>query len=324
MKKRILSAISFVVIFSVVFCNVFTTHASSPNGDINGDGKVNSMDALIVLQYSVGLSVDIKDFRAGDVNGDMILNSVDALIILQVSVGLIKLEDYSSESTTPERTTTRITTTRKTTTESTTATPSAIYNALAPQRKFGFNGAYDWGSKFVNFYLSTIRIYFTYDNKDWLVEFWKGEYSASTVGCEVGFYYREHNQMALDTMGPDNLLYKSVENQDAMPVSMKLWQYEKSTDSTPIQKIDYSKHLCWWAADFETGLLENHRDQTTLVMLATIDFPTENMVNLVVNQLKEKEFIEGNIQSYNNYETYSVNSKSLTICWKNFKESKPN
>ena len=83
MKKRILAAISFVAIFSVVFCNVFATHASNPNGDINGDGKVNSMDALIVLQYSVGLSVDIKDFRAGDVNGDMILNSVDALIILQ-------------------------------------------------------------------------------------------------------------------------------------------------------------------------------------------------------------------------------------------------
>ena len=84
MKKRILSAISFVVIFSVVFCNVFTTHASSPNGDINSDGKVNSMDALIVLQYSVGLSVDIKNFRAGDVNGDMILNSVDALIIYKL------------------------------------------------------------------------------------------------------------------------------------------------------------------------------------------------------------------------------------------------
>lgn len=324
MKKRILAAISFVVIFSVVFCNVFTTHASDPNGDINGDGKVNSMDALIVLQYSVGLSVDIKNFRAGDVNGDMILNSVDALIILQVSVGLIKLEDYSSESTTQERTTTKIITTRKTTTESTTATPSAVYNALAPQRKFGFNGAYDWGSKYVNFYLSTIRIYFTYDDKDWLVEFWKGEYAMATVGCEVGFYYRDHNQTALDTMGPDNLLYKSVEDQDAMPVSMKLWQYEKSTDSTPIQKVDYSKRLCWWAADFETGLLEKHKDQTTLVMLATIDFPTENMVNLVVNQLKEKGFIEGNIQSYNNYETYSVNGKSLTICWKNFKESKPN
>ena len=323
MKKHVLAAISFVIIFSVIFCNVFVTHASDLTGDINSDGKVNSLDALIVLQYSVGLFTDVKNFRAGDVNSDMLLNSIDALIILQISVGLINPEDYSLRSTTQEKTTKRITTTTRITTESTTATPSAIYSTLAPLRKFGYNGAYHWGSKFVYFYLSTIRIYFTYDDKDWLVELWKGEYANAAVGCEVGFYYRDHNQNALDTLGPDNLLYKSVEDQDAMPVSMKLWQYEKSTDTTPVQKIDYGKRNCWWAADFETGVLEKHRDQTTLVMLATIDFPTEEMVNLCVDQLKEKGFKEENINSYNNYEAYSVDGKSVTICWKNFDDGKP-
>lgn len=320
MKKHVLVAISFVIIFSVVFCNVFATHASNPNGDINSDGKVNSLDALIVLQYSVGLSVDVKDFRAGDINSDMMLNSVDALIILQVSVGLIKLDDYYFESTPQKKTTTRMTTLKTTTTEVTTATPSAIYNVLAPLRKFGFNGAYDWGSKAVNFYLSTIRIYFTYDDKDWLVELFKGEYANAAVGCEVGFYYRNHNQNALDALGPDDLIYKRIEDEDAMPVSMKLWQHEMSSDEIPKLKIDYGKRNCWWAADFETGTLEDHADQTSLVMIATIDFPTKKMVDLITDQLEKKGFSDEKVLSYKSFDTYSVDGNSVSVCWKNFKE----
>jgi hypothetical protein len=223
----------------------------------------------------------------------------------------------SSKTTTTKKSTASTT---KATTVATTQTPSEVYNSLAYQRTFGFNKYYDMGSMFVNFYLSTIRVYFTYDDKDWLIELWKGEYAMATVGCEVGFYYRNHNQTLLDTVGADWLLYKSVEDEDAMPVSMKLWQYEKSTDSTPVLKIDYGKRNCWWAADFETGVLETHRDKTTLVMIATIDFPTTKMMELFTEQLDNKGFKEGSINSYHNVERYSVDGRTVTICWKNYDE----
>ncbi|MDD6464078.1 MAG: DUF4474 domain-containing protein, partial [Clostridiaceae bacterium] len=183
-----------------------------------------------------------------------------------------------------------------------------------------FNKYYDMGAMFVNFYLQTIRAYFTYDNKDWLIELWKGEYAMATVGCEVGFYYREHNQSLLENPGADWLLYKSVEDEDAMPVSMKLWQYVKATDETPVMKIDYSKRNCWWAADFETGVLEKHRDQTTLVMVATIDFPTTKMRDLFTEQLDNKGFREGSINAYHNVDRYDVDGRTVTICWRYFNE----
>lgn len=205
------------------------------------------------------------------------------------------------------------------TTQEPTSSPKDVYNALAVQRKFGFNKAYDWGSKFVNFYLSTIRVYFTYDEKDWLIELWKGEYAMATVGCEVGYYYRDTDGK-VEKYGADNLLYGSVEDQDAMMTSMKLWQYEKSTDATPVKKIDYSKRNCWWAADFETGVLEKHRDQTTLVMNATIEFPTTKMLTLFTDELAKKGFKEGSIDDYHNVDRYSVNGKTVTICWRYFNE----
>ena len=326
MKKLLLGLVSFLVIFSIVFCNIFVTHAVNPTGDVNSDGNVNSTDALIVLQYSVGESNSVKDFRAGDMNSDMLLNSIDALIILQISVGIINPDDYysSTNGSSISNTTTITTTTQKptTTTKVTTtqATPEDVYNALAPQRKFGFNKYYDMGAMFVNFYLQTIRAYFTYDNKDWLIELWKGEYAMATVGCEVGFYYREHNQSLLENPGADWLLYKSVEDEDAMPVSMKLWQYVKATDETPVMKIDYSKRNCWWAADFETGVLEKHRDQTTLVMVATIDFQTTKMRDLFTEQLDKKGFLEGMLDGYNNVDRYSVDGRTVTLCWRYFNE----
>ena len=104
MKKYVLSLVSFIVIFSVVFCNIFVTNASSVVGDINGDGRANSSDALIVLRYSVGLSTGIKDMSPGDLNHDGKINTADALIILRICVGL---DDPKNYTTTAKPTTTK-------------------------------------------------------------------------------------------------------------------------------------------------------------------------------------------------------------------------
>lgn len=315
---------SFIIVFSIVLTGCGSVKKITLKKPANSSDEIQIGSNSDVLEGPTQIVVsDDGQSYIVDNNGHSVVYNPSQ------SGGSYTASNITPSNTTPRvNTTKRITTTKKpsstkkTTTESTTASPGAVYNALAPQRKFGFNGAYDWGSKFVNFYLSTIRIYFTDNDKDWLIELWKGEYAMATVGCEVGFYYRDHNQNALDTLGANNLLYKSVEDQDAMPVSMKLWQYVKSTDTTPVQKIDYGKRNCWWAADFETGVLEKHRDQTTLVMVATIDFPTEKMMNLFVDGLEEEGFTEGSISTYHNTERFSVNGKSVTICWKNYDYTK--
>lgn len=55
-------------------------------GDANGDGDINSRDALLVLRYSVGEEVSMIRDNA-DVTGDGEINSRDALMILRYSVG---------------------------------------------------------------------------------------------------------------------------------------------------------------------------------------------------------------------------------------------
>ncbi len=68
----------------------FVLVKDSKTGDLNSDNKINSADALIVLQSSVGtvtLTAQQKTFA--DVNTDGKINSSDALMILQFAVGFI-------------------------------------------------------------------------------------------------------------------------------------------------------------------------------------------------------------------------------------------
>jgi serpin B len=58
-------------------------------GDINEDGAVNIIDALMLAQYYVGVCQCNPDPVADDVDGNGTLNIVDALIIAQYYVGII-------------------------------------------------------------------------------------------------------------------------------------------------------------------------------------------------------------------------------------------
>ena len=56
-------------------------------GDVNGDGVVNSDDAVCILRYLAGYDVDVK-IENGNVNGDGVVNSDDAVCILRNLAGL--------------------------------------------------------------------------------------------------------------------------------------------------------------------------------------------------------------------------------------------
>lgn len=73
------------------------------NGDVSGDSFVNSTDALLILQHSVGLiTLEGVPLRAADINGDGEINSSDALLILRLSVGSLTQESMIPGAEIPE------------------------------------------------------------------------------------------------------------------------------------------------------------------------------------------------------------------------------
>ncbi|MBN1215131.1 MAG: glycoside hydrolase family 9 protein [Candidatus Lokiarchaeota archaeon] len=61
------------------------------NGDVNHDGNVDIIDALLIAQYYVGLNPQSFYPEQADVNHDGAINIIDALLVAQAYVGLIEL-----------------------------------------------------------------------------------------------------------------------------------------------------------------------------------------------------------------------------------------
>jgi hypothetical protein len=71
-------------VYTAVFEKIFDC------GDANGDGTVNPLDALILLQCYIGMvDVETLNFAACDCNGDGTINPLDALLVLQYYIGII-------------------------------------------------------------------------------------------------------------------------------------------------------------------------------------------------------------------------------------------
>ncbi len=71
----------------------FTIDDNQLLGDVNGDGRINSTDAALILAYSVGNPIPASarsriDAGIGNVDGNGVTNPRDALIILTYDVGL--------------------------------------------------------------------------------------------------------------------------------------------------------------------------------------------------------------------------------------------
>ncbi len=87
--KILKSAVSVLMSVIMALCPLVMQSSAASAGDINADGKITSVDALMVLQYttkSISLSAAVK--KLADVNGDGTVNSSDALEILCVATKL--------------------------------------------------------------------------------------------------------------------------------------------------------------------------------------------------------------------------------------------
>lgn len=101
MNKLIKAGISVAAAAAVAASASAFSLAAEYYGDVNSDGAVNSSDALLLLNYTVGNEVKSINLDKADVNGDGSINSADALQILKISVGLIDPTEIKPEEKTP-------------------------------------------------------------------------------------------------------------------------------------------------------------------------------------------------------------------------------
>jgi len=90
----------------------------------------------------------------------------------------------------------------------------------------------------------TERFKFTYNNKDWMIQIWKGRYGI-TSGAEVGVYCKELTTPAE--------MFRAVDREDFINIGFKLYK-----DGEPYMQRGPVRH--WWVTGFKLGEIYYARD----------------------------------------------------------------
>lgn len=131
------------------------------------------------------------------------------------------------------------------------------------QRKYGYCRMYDNMLAATGMILHCEPIYFTYNNKEWLVQLWKGQYDL-TMGCEMGLYVT--NGQVINIPNKFNgKLYKAVPDEEMVDMKFIL----KKNGQELFKRMD--KH--WWLTGFRVGEYVEPEDLTMEVSLRFKDKP---------------------------------------------------
>ena len=116
------------------------------------------------------------------------------------------------------------------------------------QRSFGYGRIYDEGAAPLNMIIDCEPIYFEYDDKRWMIEFWKGQYGITTGG-EVGIYYLPKKE---ETALLPELLYHCVEDEDTLRIKSILWKKGR--------QLYFRRGYHWWLTGFVLGEFSRPKD----------------------------------------------------------------
>ena len=331
-RKIICAIVSLSVVAATMTCMATSSSAvANTPGDVNSDGSVNSFDALSVVRYCTGADTLTKEeIVAADVDLDGKVTSTDALYILQFSAGIIDRFPAQTDAGRIhifgdfyyDKATGKVTNTDGSGLLgfSYDAKDGAFYaSTYAWQRTFGYTYLYDVAAPLILCNFDTSRIFFEYNDMEWMVQLWKGQYGAIFNGCEVGLYYRDFDDDELvDANG--RKFYKCAD--DEMLMQMELTMYKNDT-----MFFHRSKQYSWWLTGFKLGTLDSlgctAESTQVLRVSTTIYFTEEEMMDAFIGGLEKCTVIEHNASKktrsvkFKNGEGYNVNRarKSVTFSW---------
>ncbi len=160
------------------------------------------------------------------------------------------------------------------------------------QRALGYNELYDASAQFVAIYIDTMRCKFEYAGKDWMIQFWKGQYGYVFIGHEIGIYNKPKNR------GAEH--YDAVSDEEAIYMSMT--GYRKGVE---LYTREYGKY--WWCTGFVPGKLDKFSDRSELSLTARMTMKDNEMLVAFTNSLKDNGMILG--------EDFTVKGLDVYVNW---------
>ncbi len=183
------------------------------------------------------------------------------------------------------------------------------------QYNFGFGKIYDFVSPYILLEYDYIRVFFTYQNKDWMLQMWKGQYGLIFYGGEIGIYNRDH----VDDGISEWTFFNCPAEKDWLNMEMTLWHQEINGNWTREFTREYTKY--WWCTGFKNGHLRQEEPADELRLTGRITLKDAEMTKLVVDGLKECGFGVSETKDGIGLDQIYTEGNDVYFCWQNISEA---
>lgn len=140
------------------------------------------------------------------------------------------------------------------------------------QKNFGYSHIYDVLAPLFRMIIDTEPIRFHYNNKNYLITFWKGQYGIVT-GAEIGIY------ATCDLCPNKKTLYLPVCDEEMLEMRVVVYKNGK--------EIMRAKAKHWWLAIFKLGMFSNPKE---LSMDIRLKFPNKDMLQAFIKGFKKLKY----------------------------------
>lgn len=149
------------------------------------------------------------------------------------------------------------------------------------QKQYGYGAVYDQIAPHLNMIFDCQPVYFDYDGKTWLIEFWKGQYGINT-GSEIGIY---HADRILSPAARKRTIFSAVSEEEYLDMSTEL-----NYKGHPIARLG-APH--WWLTIFSMGQFSRPKDLSVNI---SIRFPDLEMRDAFLDALVQANYDPCSIQ----------------------------
>ena len=156
------------------------------------------------------------------------------------------------------------------------------------QSNAGYNEIYDNMAAFIMMNIDQVRIRFTYENKDWMIQLWKGQYGNLLIGAEIGVYTAPMGSYTGEVGAVNH--YNCAGKEDWLKMDLTCYWKENNKGSYK-KAFEREYDYYWWATGFVKGQLTKYTaPRTELKVKSRITFKSTEMADLFVLGMKESGF----------------------------------
>ncbi|MBQ7296110.1 MAG: DUF4474 domain-containing protein [Clostridia bacterium] len=187
------------------------------------------------------------------------------------------------------------------------------------QKNFGFARVYDYVAPYVGMEYDYIRVFFTYDEEDFMVQLWKGQYGV-LYGGEIGIYNRDE-----DGQKSSPFTFYAAASEKYWPVmDMSVYHQEEEGDTPDEYELLFKRPVdkYWWCTGFVMGTLRQYEPADELRIEATITFRDAEMATLFANGIRDCGFTKAAEKQYMGIDSYYYGGgNDVSVSWQGISEA---